>query len=114
MNFNILCNPLKRISAAARIAAPGDEIPVAPGIYREYVDPQMREKKMPELRIAVECPLEQSSLVQRKLKTGSTIKAMCGDAKLKTASLEITIHTQPMLRGTGILRLSFVTPVWCI
>ena len=32
--------PFRRIGDAARIALPGDEIIVAPGIYREYVDPQ--------------------------------------------------------------------------
>ncbi|MFY9298639.1 MAG: right-handed parallel beta-helix repeat-containing protein, partial [Limnochordia bacterium] len=31
--------PFKRISDAAKIALPGDEVLVAPGIYREYVDP---------------------------------------------------------------------------
>ena len=32
--------PFKKISDAARIAQPGDEVLVAPGIYREYVDPK--------------------------------------------------------------------------
>ncbi len=32
--------PFKRIGDAAKIAKPGDEVLVAPGIYREYVDPQ--------------------------------------------------------------------------
>ena len=32
--------PFKKISDAAKIALPGDEVLVAPGIYREYVDPQ--------------------------------------------------------------------------
>ena len=32
--------PFKKISDAAKIACPGDEVLVAPGIYREYVDPQ--------------------------------------------------------------------------
>lgn len=32
-------NPFKHINDAARIAKPGDEVLVAPGIYREYVDP---------------------------------------------------------------------------
>lgn len=32
--------PFKRISEAARIASPGDEVLVMPGIYREYVDPK--------------------------------------------------------------------------
>ena len=31
--------PYKQINEAAKIARPGDEILVAPGIYREYVDP---------------------------------------------------------------------------
>ena len=31
--------PFKRIGDAAKIAKPGDEVLVAPGIYREYVDP---------------------------------------------------------------------------
>ena len=31
--------PFKRIGDAAKIAVPGDEVLVAPGIYREYVDP---------------------------------------------------------------------------
>ncbi|MDO4965895.1 MAG: right-handed parallel beta-helix repeat-containing protein [Lachnospiraceae bacterium] len=32
-------SPYRRISEAATVAMPGDEILVAPGIYREYVDP---------------------------------------------------------------------------
>ena len=32
--------PYRRISEAAKTAQPGDEVLVAPGIYREYVDPQ--------------------------------------------------------------------------
>ena len=32
--------PFRRISEAAKIALPGDEVLVLPGIYREYVDPQ--------------------------------------------------------------------------
>ncbi len=31
--------PFRQINEAARIALPGDEILVAPGVYREYVDP---------------------------------------------------------------------------
>ena len=31
--------PFRRISEAAKIAQPGDEVLVAPGVYREYVDP---------------------------------------------------------------------------
>lgn len=31
--------PFRRINEAAKLALPGDEVIVAPGIYREYVDP---------------------------------------------------------------------------
>ena len=31
--------PFRRINDAAKIAMPGDEVLVAPGIYREYVNP---------------------------------------------------------------------------
>ena len=31
--------PFRHINDAAKIAKPGDEVVVAPGIYREYVDP---------------------------------------------------------------------------
>ena len=31
--------PFRHINDAAKIAVPGDEILVAPGVYREYVDP---------------------------------------------------------------------------
>ncbi len=32
-------SPFRRINEAAKLALPGDEVLVAPGIYREYVDP---------------------------------------------------------------------------
>ncbi len=41
--------PFKRINDAARIAVPGDEIIVSPGIYREYVNP--RNAGRPDARI---------------------------------------------------------------
>ena len=31
--------PFRRINEAAKVAKPGDEVLVAPGIYREYVNP---------------------------------------------------------------------------
>ena len=32
--------PFRHINDAAQIARPGDEVLVAPGVYREYVDPR--------------------------------------------------------------------------
>ena len=31
--------PFRRINEAANVAKPGDTVLVAPGVYREYVDP---------------------------------------------------------------------------
>lgn len=42
-------HPYKRIGDAAEVAAPGDEVIVAPGVYREYVNPRNAGK--PESRI---------------------------------------------------------------
>ena len=46
VDVNAACNgngskqaPFRKINDAAKIAQPGDEVLVAPGIYREYVDP---------------------------------------------------------------------------
>ncbi len=33
-------SPFKRINEAAQVAQPGDEVIVAPGVYREYVNPK--------------------------------------------------------------------------
>ena len=38
--------PFKLISCAAKIAKPGDEVLVMPGIYREYVDPVSRMRRL--------------------------------------------------------------------
>ena len=42
-------SPFRRINAAAQIAQPGDEVLVAPGVYRETVDP--RHAGRPDARI---------------------------------------------------------------
>ena len=39
-------NPFKKIQQAAEIAQAGDEVLVAPGIYREYVNPKILEQKV--------------------------------------------------------------------
>ena len=38
-SYGTAANPFHTITEAARIAQPGDEVIVAPGIYREYVNP---------------------------------------------------------------------------
>ncbi len=49
--------PFRQINDAARIAKPGDEILVAPGIYREYVDPQNAGREEARIVYRSEQPL---------------------------------------------------------
>ncbi len=49
--------PFKRINDAARIAVPGDEVLVAPGIYREYVNPKHAGTKDARITYRSEEPL---------------------------------------------------------
>ena len=50
-------NPFKHINDAARIAQPGDEVVVAPGIYREYVDPRNAGREDARIIYRSEIPL---------------------------------------------------------
>ena len=49
--------PFRRIAEAARAAQPGDEVLVAPGIYREYVDPKHAGTKEARITYRSEQPL---------------------------------------------------------
>lgn len=52
--------PFQHISEAAAIACPGDEVLVAPGVYREYVDPQ-------------QAGTEQARIVYRSVEPGKAV-----------------------------------------
>ena len=58
--------PLRTISEAALIAVPGDEVIVAPGIYREYVDPA--NAGTPDARITYRSAEEKKAVI-----TGSEV-----------------------------------------
>ncbi|MBP3204966.1 MAG: DUF1565 domain-containing protein, partial [Lachnospiraceae bacterium] len=49
--------PFKRIGEAAKIARPGDEVRVAPGTYREYVDPETAGREDARITYCSEEPL---------------------------------------------------------
>ncbi len=49
--------PFKHINDAAKVARPGDEVLVAPGIYREYVDPVCAGKEDARISYISEKPL---------------------------------------------------------
>ena len=50
--------PFRTIQAAAEIAVAGDEIIVAPGIYREYVNPKNAGTKEQRITYRSEVPLQ--------------------------------------------------------
>ena len=49
--------PYKHINDAARAACPGDEVVVAPGVYREYVDPRNAGREDARITYRSEIPL---------------------------------------------------------
>ena len=49
--------PFRHINDAARIAQPGDEVIVAPGIYREYVNPVHAGRENARITYRSEIPL---------------------------------------------------------
>ncbi len=50
-------SPFKRINDAAQVARPGDEVVVAPGIYREYVNPRYAGTEDARITYRSEVPL---------------------------------------------------------
>ena len=68
--------PFKTISEAAVIAVAGDEVIVAPGLYREWVNPVNGGTEDRGLFISLKFLLVLILLVQRSLRAGSNIKAM--------------------------------------
>ena len=68
-------NPFKCINDAAKVAAPGDEILVMPGIYRENVCPV--RAGLPDAPIVYKSvePLLQAQSRQR---IGNCIRILCG------------------------------------
>ena len=75
--------PFRRINDAAKIARPGDEVLVSPGVYREYVDP-------------IYAGTEEAS-------PGRHTRRMSGSAVWRTVFLELTIRIPRWYMETGIL-----------
>lgn len=58
--------PLNSLAQAAIIAKPGDEVIVAPGVYREYVNPAF--SGTPERRITYRSAVKTEPLLQGRKK----------------------------------------------
>ena len=104
--------PFQTISEAAKIARPGDEVLVAPGVYREYVDP-------------ANAGCEDARIVYRSVEPGKAVitgaeivdnweQVMCGQRAFQTDCLGITIHTRLWSAATGLSHPTRRTPEKCI
>ena len=100
--------PFQTISEAAKIAMPGDEVLVALGVYREYVDP-------------ANAGCEDARIVYRSVEPGKAVITgaeivdnWCGQRAFRTDCLGITIHIRHWSAVTGLSHPTRHTPEKCI
>ena len=79
-----LGTPFRRISEAAKIAKPGDEVLVFPGVYREYVNPERGgTEDAPILYRSIEplgaviCGAERIIRIRRRFSATGTLRRRC-------------------------------------
>jgi hypothetical protein len=77
--------PFAKINDAARIAQPGDEVLVAPGLYREYVDPQNAGTEEQRIVYRSAEPLGAEITGAEPLTDWTPFKGSVWTAKVKTA-----------------------------
>ena len=87
-------NPFPTISQAAKIARPGDEVIVAPGIYREYVNPFCGGTDENH-RIVYRSEIPLGAVITGAEPVKHLMRDMCGRPGFQTACLETTIPTPP-------------------
>ena len=92
--------PFSRISDAAKIARPGDEVLVAPGIYREYVNPEMGGTE--NARITYRSTTIKGAVITgAEVLTGWEKTEIYGKQAWRTVSSVHTILIQHMYTETG-------------
>ena len=84
--------PFRRINDAAKIARPGDEVLVSPGVYREYVDPIYAGTEEARISSGAQNIWEQLLLVRKESSPGRHTRRMSGSAVWRTVFLELTIR----------------------
>ena len=78
--------PFKRINEAAKVAMPGDEVVVAPGTYREYVNPVNPGTSEDRITYRSEKPLGAVITGAEKLAEWSKFKGDVWTARTRTAA----------------------------
>ena len=94
--------PFRHINDAAQIARPGDEVLVAPGVYREYVNPKYAGTEDARITYRSTEPL------------GAVIRGTSGYAGSTIPYSAVTILTPPMYTETGILPAEASIRALCI
>ena len=93
--------PFRRINDTAKIARPGDEVLVSPGVYREYVDPIYAGTEEAGSVTGAQNIWEQLLLV-RKESVLDAIQGECLVCRVANSLLELT-----SVYHAGIWRLVF-------
>ena len=95
--------PFRHINDAAKIAQPGDEVWVAPGVYREYVDPVHAGREDARITYRSVEPLGAVITGAERIQSWVLIRKTYGYAVLRTVFLATIIHIQLWYMETGIL-----------
>ena len=74
-------SPFRYINDAAQVAKPGDEVVVAPGIYREYVNPHNAGKE--EARIVYKSEVPLGAVITGAEEALGSYSGECVDASCK-------------------------------
>ena len=115
--------PFRGINDAAKIARPGDEVVVAPGVYREYVNPVYAGEENARITYRSEKPLG-AVITGAELLTGWTkVKGNTWTARVNNSifgtynpyiqKVEGDWYFSPVVRHTGSVYLNDVTMYEC-
>lgn len=96
-------SPFKTISEAATKALPGDEVLVAPGIYREAVDPRNAGTAIKRITYRSAQKGQAHITGSEPVKSWSHVEGIYGKQRSQTEFSVITIPSPPWFPVTGSL-----------
>lgn len=95
--------PFRHINDAAKIAQPGDEVWVAPGVYREYVDPVHAGREDARITYRSVEPLGAVITGAERIQSWVPYKENVWVCRVANSLLATIIHIQLWYMETGIL-----------